>query len=174
MKLIVTGQRDDGSTGPLEERELEPVIASGFPGLENVPIWSASSVTDLPFTGTNTALDVFFPTPGAFRYFYLTIGPDDGTSTSGPSPEEVENFDRLFPGLLSHYEPDVPGMHTTDTIDFIAVVQGTIVLDLGAGGERTLTAGDTLVQHGARHRWRNDTDAPATLVVFMLGVGRTV
>ena len=64
-------------------------------------------------------------------------------------------------------------MHTTDTVDLIAVVKGEIVLDLGTGGERTLEAGDALVQHGARHRWRNDGAEPALLIVFMLGVNRS-
>ncbi len=171
MKLFVTGQRDDGTSAFLDERLLQPIVAQGFGTLENVPLWAAASLPSLPYTGTAPALHEFFPPPGAFRYFYLTIRPEEAEAAL-PTDEDLTNFDRQFPELLSKYEADTPGMHTTDTVDFIAIVEGTIVLDLGDVGERTLTQGDTLVQHGVRHRWRNDGSKPATLLVFMLGVAR--
>ena len=52
-------------------------------------------------------------------------------------------------------DPSDPGMHTTDTIDFEVVLEGTIVLELDDGAEVTLNPGDTVVQNGTRHRWRN-------------------
>ena len=66
-------------------------------------------------------------------------------------------------------DPSDPGMHTTDTIDFEVVLEGTIVLELDDGAEVTLHPGDTVVQNGTRHRWKNPGDKPARLALFMCG-----
>ena len=66
----------------------------------------------------------------------------------------AEAEERL-PGLLGHMEPENPGFHRTDTIDMLYVASGQIVLSLDDGAEVTLSAGDTVVQNGTRHAWRN-------------------
>ncbi len=73
------------------------------------------------------------------------------------------------PGLLRYMDLSDPGMHTTDTIDFEVVLEGTVVLELDDGAEVTLHPGDTVVQNGTRHRWKNAGDTVARLVVFICG-----
>ena len=60
-----------------------------------------------------------------------------------------------------------PGMHATDTLDFMVVLDGEIVLGTD-DGERVLRAGDTVVQRGTRHRWRVHGAAPCTYAVCMV------
>ena len=74
------------------------------------------------------------------------------------------------PGLAELFEADNPGMHTTPTVDYGVVLEGEIVLDLGAG-ESALRAGDVVVQNGTRHAWRNPGTGPATVFFVMVGVG---
>jgi quercetin dioxygenase-like cupin family protein len=64
-------------------------------------------------------------------------------------------------------DPEQPGMHATDTLDFMVVVDGRIVLGLD-DGEHELGAGDVVIQRGNRHRWRVAGDDPCTYVVCML------
>jgi quercetin dioxygenase-like cupin family protein len=64
-------------------------------------------------------------------------------------------------------DPDEPGMHATDTLDFMVVVEGRIVLGLD-DGEHELGPGDVVIQRGNRHRWRVVSDEPCTYVVCML------
>jgi quercetin dioxygenase-like cupin family protein len=78
-----------------------------------------------------------------------------------------------LPGLMAHMEIDDPGMHTTDTTDFEIVLSGEIVLELDDGAEVTLSPGDTVVQNGTRHRWRNPGTEPAVLGVFLVGAHRS-
>ena len=70
-------------------------------------------------------------------------------------------------------EPDDPGMHTSDTIDFLYVVSGQAILELDDGAETVLNAGDTLVQSGTRHRWYNRTSEPAHIIAASFGANRT-
>jgi quercetin dioxygenase-like cupin family protein len=64
-------------------------------------------------------------------------------------------------------DPDEPGMHATDTLDFMTVIEGRIVLGLD-DGEHELGPGDVVIQRGNRHRWRVVSDEPCTYVVCML------
>jgi len=64
-------------------------------------------------------------------------------------------------------------MHATDTIDFEVVLEGTVVLELDDGSERTLHAGDTVVQNGTRHRWKNPGNTPARMALFICGASHT-
>ncbi|TIO18230.1 MAG: cupin domain-containing protein, partial [Mesorhizobium sp.] len=48
-------------------------------------------------------------------------------------------------------------------------VKGRLILELDDGRTVELNAGDTVVQQGTRHAWRNPGDQPATISVIMLG-----
>jgi len=65
-------------------------------------------------------------------------------------------------------DPSAPGLHATDTLDFVVVLDGEIVLGLGDGTETVVRAGDVVVQRGARHRWRVAGDRPCTYLAAML------
>jgi uncharacterized cupin superfamily protein len=70
---------------------------------------------------------------------------------------------------MSYMDRSDPGMHTTATIDFEVVLEGTVVLELDAGAEVTLRPGDTVVQNGTRHRWKNPGDTVARFALFICG-----
>lgn len=69
-------------------------------------------------------------------------------------------------------------MHATDTIDYLVVISGEVVMVLETG-EVTLRAGDFIVDRGVNHGWRNDGAVPAVYVSVTIpaepvGKGRTV
>jgi quercetin dioxygenase-like cupin family protein len=82
---------------------------------------------------------------------------------------EVEH---KLPGLASHLEADSPGMHTTDSIDFEYVLSGEVWLELDDGKEVHLRSGDTVVQNGTRHAWRNKSTEPCRLLFCLIGAHR--
>src|SRR5215469_4122300 len=84
----------------------------------------------------------------------------------------LTEVEQKLPGLVAHMEPDNPGMHTTDTIDFEVVLSGEVILELDDGAERVLRPGDTVVQNGTRHRWGNPGSEPAVVAVFITGAHR--
>lgn len=68
--------------------------------------------------------------------------------------------------------------HATDTIDYIVMLSGEVVLQLESGAVR-LRAGDFLVDRGVSHSWCNDRDEPARAMIVMVparpvGSGRTL
>jgi quercetin dioxygenase-like cupin family protein len=72
--------------------------------------------------------------------------------------------------MAAAMEPDNPGMHQTATVDYGIVLDGEVVLELDDGAQTVLTAGDTIVQLGSRHAWRNKSDRPATVAFVLTGV----
>ena len=94
----------------------------------------------------------------------LTLLPRDGIAEAAAAELEA-----TLPGLLSYAESDHPGMHTTPTVDYAFVVSGSVVLDLDDRAEAELHPGDTVVQNGTRHAWRNRGSEPCRMVLVTIG-----
>lgn len=81
--------------------------------------------------------------------------------------------------MVLGFEPgQESGWHATDTIDYIVMIEGEIVLEVETG-EVTLRPGDCFVDRGVNHRWRNASGAHARMVCIALpahpvGKGATV
>ena len=56
-------------------------------------------------------------------------------------------------------------MHRTQTIDYVVVIEGEIVLIL-EDSEVTLKKGDVVVQRGTNHAWENRSDRMARAAFF--------
>ena len=54
---------------------------------------------------------------------------------------------------VEHDDPAMPGMHATDTLDLMVVLEGSVLLGLD-DGERVIGPGEYVIQRGTRHRWR--------------------
>jgi quercetin dioxygenase-like cupin family protein len=83
--------------------------------------------------------------------------------------DALHELEEKLPGMMRFADPADPGMHTTPTIDFEVVLAGEVWLELDDDVEIHLRVGDTVVQNGTRHAWRNHGDRPAVLAVFMAG-----
>jgi len=84
--------------------------------------------------------------------------------------------------MVAEYPPgagsDQPYWHATDTIDYIVVLKGEIVLQLETGEVRA-KAGEFIIDRGVIHAWRNDGDEVAASAIVTLparpvGKGKTV
>jgi quercetin dioxygenase-like cupin family protein len=59
-------------------------------------------------------------------------------------------------------------VHRTDSIDYIIVMSGEIDMELEAGEEVHLKAGDVMVQRGTVHNWINRGTEPCVLAVILI------
>jgi mannose-6-phosphate isomerase-like protein (cupin superfamily) len=66
--------------------------------------------------------------------------------------------------------PNPAGMHRTDSIDYIVILQGGVTMIMSDGSSVDLHAGDCVVQGGVRHEWENRTDADCVMAVIVVGV----
>jgi mannose-6-phosphate isomerase-like protein (cupin superfamily) len=173
VRRVITGQTTDGTSVFVTDEELEPATVALMPGTEFHRIWGSDVAVTLPVDGRDPVAPRFFPPADGFRFLVWTIGPSDavvpGDIDVGAAVAEIE---ARLPGLIDHNEPDNPGMHTTDTVDFDYVVSGEVVMELDDGAEVHLHAGDCVVQNGTRHRWSNPGSQPCTIVTALVGARR--
>ncbi len=59
-------------------------------------------------------------------------------------------------------------MHRTLSLDYCAVMTGEIVLLLDGGEEKTVRAGEYIVQRGVNHAWANRTQYNCRIMVVMV------
>ena len=61
-------------------------------------------------------------------------------------------------------------MHRTRTLDLGIILEGEVELELDNGVKRVLKAGDTIVQRGTVHRWRNVSPADGWLRMYFVAI----
>jgi mannose-6-phosphate isomerase-like protein (cupin superfamily) len=174
VRLVVTGANDAGKAAFVSDGPAEPTTVDLMPGLEFRNLWGADAPVQLPTDGARPDARTYFPPVGGFRFGLVTIPPE---SSTGPLEVEVSRgiaeVEEKLPGMLAHMEPDHPGMHTTDTVDFEVVLSGEIFLELDDGAEVHLKRGDCVIQNGTRHAWHNRGSEPCTFAVSIVGAPRT-
>src|SRR5579864_7385786 len=125
VRRVVTGRNAQGTSVFVSDEEVEPITVDILPGTEFHQLWSADETVDLPSDGSRPAWSGYFPPAGGFRFGFFTLGPD-----SVALPEDLDvgaalaELGEKLPGLADVLEPDHPGMHTTDTVDFDLVISG--------------------------------------------------
>ncbi len=173
IRRVTTGHNAEGKAVFASDTEVDGVALSLLPGAEFHRFWAADVPPHFPDDGAAAAAPGYFPPVGGFRFMMFSVAPHSAAKRAavdrGALAAEMES---KLPGLASHMEPNNPGMHTTDTIDFEWIVSGEVWLDLDDGATVQLRAGDTVVQNGTRHRWRNEGAEPCRIVVFMVGTPR--
>ena len=171
VRRVVTGHDAEGKAVVASDTEVDGLRPALTPGSEVHRLWGADAAPQFPDDGALPEHRAYFPSVGGFRFGMFAVPP--GHRVDRPSPEDIEaalvEFEEMLPGLAAHMEPDAPGMHTTSTIDFEVVLDGEVWLELDDGVEVHLRAGDTVVQNGTRHAWRNHGDTTARLAVFLVG-----
>jgi mannose-6-phosphate isomerase-like protein (cupin superfamily) len=150
-----------------------------MPGYEFYVLWGDDGTPVIPSSGTPPQFAGTFPPPGGSRLIVMRF------PAAEPNEElDLASFDweaamaeleELLPGLgaaVMEMVSDGSAMHTTDTVDFVVVLEGTVVVTLEDDHEVELRPGSLLVQAGLRHGWRaKGQDRP--LVAFaMLGADR--
>lgn len=177
VKRFVTAQSASGksvfaSVGPAPRAHLY----QHTPGAGLTIVWATPPNPTVPNAGRDITqtLDSLLPPIGAASLLFVQFPPD--AVTADPNFDSVaaaEEFVRLNPGIAERMEADSPGMHTTDTIDFVIVLEGEVWATLDDGREEIMRQHDVIIQNGTRHGWRNKSSRPAKLACFSIGVPRT-
>jgi mannose-6-phosphate isomerase-like protein (cupin superfamily) len=176
IRRVVTGHNGDGNAtfiddgSPTRGRDFKAI-----PGMSATLAWATEYGEPIALDGSDPCEDVasYHPGPGGTRLLIMQFPPDAvyGDPAFDPAAAGAENME-IVPGIAERFEPDAPGMHTTDSVDYGIVLEGTPVLELDNGETKSLKPGDIVIQNGTRHAWRNPTDEPATLAFVLIGANR--
>jgi mannose-6-phosphate isomerase-like protein (cupin superfamily) len=171
IRRVSTGHDGSGHAVFASDEAVEPVSLTLSPSTQYHLLWSSDGTETVPNEGVPPQRSTFFPAAGGYRFFTLTLLPNANYDflTDVDIEEGLRGMDEKMPGLRDHSEPDNPGMHRTDTVDFEIVLSGEVTLELDDGAETVLRVGDTNVQNGTRHRWHNRGTEAATMACFIVG-----
>jgi mannose-6-phosphate isomerase-like protein (cupin superfamily) len=175
-RRLVVSSRPNGSS--FIESDGKPEHVSEFvsvPGFSLTLLWATDDSSKMlhPTEWANKNISTWVPPAGGHRFMLVTFPPDAVMM----SPEfdmnaaGLEYFEKI-PGLAEKFEPNCPGMHTTDTLDYSIVLSGSISLDIGDGSLNVLHQHDITVLKGARHAWRNHTNEPTQMMFVLNGAER--
>jgi mannose-6-phosphate isomerase-like protein (cupin superfamily) len=173
MRRIVTGMTADGKSVFVSDAAVEPITVALAPGMELYEMWGADAVVRLPSDGSAPAAKGYFPREGGSRFGFFTVPP------AGMAPPAdldmaaaIAEVNEKLPGMVDVLEMDNPGMHRTDTVDYVVVLSGEVSLELDDGQTVRLSAGDCVVQNGTRHAWRSISSEPCVMAVALVGARR--
>jgi mannose-6-phosphate isomerase-like protein (cupin superfamily) len=175
-RRVVTGHDERGAAIFAADEVIEPITLALLPGFEFQRLWGGDATPHFPGPAIEPSGQQYFPPVGGFRFGTFTVAPNSSAEAMGEIDvaAALAELEEKLPGMSGHMEPDAPGMHTTATIDFEYVVSGRVVLELDDGATRELGPGDTVVQNGTRHAWRNPFDEPCVMVVVLIGAHHDV
>ncbi|MBC3191857.1 cupin domain-containing protein [Pseudonocardia sp. C8] len=166
-RVVTTGTGPDGrstvvSDGPTTTRAVTPTFTVA-------DVWRVDAVP--PRVDAENPLDggVELEPPRSGVLVRMVSFPPDSEWQAGGGYEDAM---ASIGGAGSHdADAEVAGMHATDSVDVVTVVEGELHAVLETG-EVLLRPGDSLVQRGTKHAWSNRTDRPATIVATMVGAHR--
>ncbi len=174
-KRIVTGRDAANKSIIVEDAPLPRTEAVHLPGFSLSAIWATAASSSLPAPGETSHAQRRTLVPGLGETSFMFVSFPPASVFADPSLDFAaitEEQLRLSPGIAEAMEPNNPGMHTTDTIDYGIVLDGEICLELDDGQMVELKPGDVVIQNGTRHAWRNLGTRPATLAFVLIGAHR--
>ncbi|SEP52795.1 cupin domain-containing protein [Amycolatopsis saalfeldensis] len=174
IRRVVTGHDSEGRARVVDDSAVRPITSGLMPGCAAYRLWGRDERPTFPDDGSPGSAEAWYPPRDGSRFMINTIPPGELVPSPDLDPvEAMAELERQMPGAPAVMEPGVPGMHTTDSIDYVLVVSGEVTLELDEGEQVVLRAGDAVVQNGTRHAWRNHGTGTCTIVGVAIGADRT-
>jgi len=179
VRRIVTGHDDKGRSLVISD-EISPHLKENSiqPNRGLTDLWRTFNYPpDNDGAQDAAATEVVLNPPNngtVFRFFQ--IPPESASQGMGWEQRQAQH-EEVFKGMGASHNRDAdarhPGMHRTDTVDYIVLLQGVVTLLLDEG-EVDLRPMDVVVQRGTNHAWTNRGSEPAVLAgVLMDAVSRS-
>jgi hypothetical protein len=129
-------------------------------------LWGWDAMPALPIApdalGPEHTDRALFPPPGGATVNLVVFPPAGGQMTASEDATE---------GLETDDDAE-SAMHRTDTIDFLFILEGEVVLKHPGCDDITLRRGDVFVQNGAMHEWQNRMPEPCVMACVVLATPR--
>lgn len=163
MRRIVTGVGDDGRSTILFDGAPPTHAFVPVADIQGDLLWMTHD-TPADNRGTDDAAACPFPeltAPPRGTCFYFFEYP----SLKDASPEQAEALLKGGHASTTHAHP---GMHVSDTTDYLIMLSGELAAIL-EDGEAILRAGDVMVNRGGYRAFENRGPVPARFAVVSIG-----
>jgi mannose-6-phosphate isomerase-like protein (cupin superfamily) len=175
VRRVVTGHSAGKSTFASDGPTRKSRDFVSVPGMSSALLWTTPPTPVVPHNGTDAVSEstTYLPQLGETRLMLVTFPPDSVMMSNSFDPAVAgREYMEHIPDLAARFEPNNPGMHTTDTVDYGIILDGEVWLELDDGKQVHLKAHDVVVQNGTRHAWRNTGDKPVKIAFVLIGARR--
>lgn len=163
-RLVVTGIDSRGKAAVIRDIQVVGPKVSETLGAWSAEVWKMSLTPPLMSADGMAAPREDFPEPGHLLYRMIQM-PAESTLRANPD-EVMKHYGRMLP-----LDSPEHGMHRTDTVDLIIILSGEVWCKF-EDSEVLLKAGDSLIQRGATHAWRNRGHEPCVMAAIIIGARR--
>jgi quercetin dioxygenase-like cupin family protein len=161
-RLVVTGHDADGRSVVVEDSQATPMANPGLTDYFAV-LWGIDELPHFPDHGARQPIKTISPGLGAVRFVQMILPPSGHQPLMiAPGQEKRRETVLTVPGAA-------PEVHFTASVDFLVVIEGEVWLELSDGVEIHLRSGDSVVQNGTAHAWRNHGTQTARVGVVAIG-----
>lgn len=172
-RRIVTGHNAEGKSIVLSDGPSPHVLENPTQqGRGLTDLWRTSA-TPASNSGdddaANTQVTLAPPAAGSvFRFFQIRPAAwDADIPAEERASRDAENFAKMGATGAHDSASAQPGMHKTDTVDYIILLSGQVSLILD-DGEVEMEPMDVVIQRGTNHAWVNHGDEPAVLAGILI------
>lgn len=172
-RRIVTGHDAEGRAVILSDETSPHVLENpARPGRGLTDLWRTSQTpasNEGDGDAADTQVQLLPPANGSvFRFFQ--IRPDKEEAAMDPEERmalDAQTFASMGASDEHDFDSGQPGMHKTDTVDYIILLKGEVTMKLDIG-EVHMKPMDVVVQRGTNHAWINYGDEPAVLAGILI------
>ncbi|WP_329059472.1 cupin domain-containing protein [Amycolatopsis sp. NBC_01480] len=173
IRRVVTGHDSAGRARVVDDSAVEPITSELMPGAAVYRLWGGDERPAFPDDGSPHRTEAYYPPRNGSRFMINTVEPGEPVPAPGlDRAAALAELERLMPGATAAMESGAPGMHRTDSLDYVLVLSGEVTLELDDGEQTVLRAGDVVVQNGTRHAWHNHGTEPCTIAGVAIGADR--
>ncbi|QIB66818.1 cupin domain-containing protein [Kineobactrum salinum] len=172
FRRIVTGHSLEGKSIVRNDEEVEPITLPTVPGFESYELWSEKGARFVEHASGTMGAPRYFPEEDEIIARMCVFPPNSVYTSDIDMEAAAAEVDLLYPGMLTHFHPEFPGMHATDSVDIGFLIDGELELELDGGEVVHLIRGSSVVQTGTWHAWHNRSNRPAVAAFILLGAKR--
>jgi mannose-6-phosphate isomerase-like protein (cupin superfamily) len=178
MRRVVTGHDAQGRAVFISDQQAPRHIDNPAGGLSITELWGNEATPRIPVAHDDPTLKAhpYFPAPTGSRFVLVRWPSPAAAAAAVAGGVDVQAAAAAFlaqlPGLGEVMEPDHPGMHASQSVDYGYIIAGEIDLELDGGVKKRLRAGDCFVQNGTRHAWQNPGPTECVMLAVVTGANR--
>lgn len=171
FRRIVTGHDAAGNAVVVSDGPPERVVeVGGAGGARFFEVWNTRETPALIDRDSGEPDEpglVLAPPSGGTRIRVIDFPPEGDEIRQLSEAQAREQFGSIGGAHASTSSARHPLMHRTETVDYGIVLEGELTLVLDTD-ERTIQAGDIVVQRGTNHAWANRSDRPCRVAFILI------